>query len=137
MTFCSGLGGATVLSFSFALVALSLSCEGLALAPEAVPGRTVSLPASELRLLFTLAPGDGEAGFWAIDVPLSVGICELLLPGGAPSEDLMSRVAAGWVLLELEPGFDLSFLKKKLILSYRADRSRPYDRGRTAKRRRK
>ena len=74
--------------------------------------------ASELRLLFTLAPGDGEEGFEVPAAPLSVGICELLL-GGTPSEDLMSRVAAELILLELEPGFDLSFLKKKLMLSCR------------------
>lgn len=97
-------------------LALSSCCDGLALAPDAVPGRTPSFAASELRLLFTLAPGDGEEGFWTVGAPFSVGIWELLLDG-APSEDLISRVAAGCVLLELDPGFDLSFLKKKLILS--------------------
>lgn len=62
-----------------------------------------------------LAPGDGEEGFGALAAPLSVGICELL-PVGSPSDDLMSRGAAGTVLLPLDPGFDLSFLKKKLIV---------------------
>lgn len=113
MLFCSGLGGVGLLPFTCA--ALS-SCVGArTLPPDAVPGRTGSLAATEFTLLFTLAPGVGEEGLTGATAPFSVGICELLLPGGGPSEERISRVAGGRPLLD--PGFGfLSFLKKKLMV---------------------
>lgn len=125
MAFCSGLGGVAIFELSLAVLVLSSCCDGLPLAPEAVPGRTVSIAATELRLLFTLAPEDGEEGLGAATAPFSVGICEPL-PDAAPSEERMSRVAAGCVLLELDPGLDLSFLKKKLMSSWGTEESEYY-----------
>jgi hypothetical protein len=83
-----------------------------------VPGLDVgaSLPASELRLLFTLVPGVGDPGFAAgppLTTPFRVGIWLLELEG-VPSEERISREAAGSAL-----GFGVFCfdLKRKLMLS--------------------
>lgn len=87
-----------------------------------VPGLEVcaSLPASELKLLFTLVPGVGDAGFAAgppLTTPFNVGIWLVELVG-VPSDERISREAAGSALGFAVFCFDL---KRKLMLSSPAE----------------
>ena len=110
--FCSGLGGAGLCVLLAVIYDGCSSTEGRVLFD--VPGLDVcaSGPASELRLLFTLVPGVGDAGL-PLTTPFRVGIWLLELVG-VPSEERISREAAGSAL-----GFGVFCfdLKRKLMLS--------------------
>ena len=119
MLFCSGLGGAGL------CVLLSLVYPGFSSVDGRmlfeVPGREVcgveSLPPSEVRLLLTLVPGVGDCGFAVLaplTAPLRVGIWLDDELGVVPSEERMSRDAAGSAL---GFGFFCFDLKRKLIFS--------------------
>ena len=53
----------------------------------------LSLPTTEFKLLFTLAPSAGDPGFGPLTIPFNVGSWEAVASG--PSEDRRSLVAGG------------------------------------------